>query len=114
MTLALVLFAIAAGGGALLAFLRLSNKPLPLPLALLHGALAASGLVVLALAVFGNKASGHAGLALGLFVLAALGGFGLFSFQLRKMTLPLPVVFIHGAVAVIAFLILLATVIGAG
>jgi hypothetical protein len=114
MTLALALFAIAAVGGVLLAYLRIANKPLPFPLALLHGALAASGLIVLALSVFGGKGAGNAGLALGLFVLAALGGFGLFSFHLRKLTLPLPVVVIHGLVAVVAFLILLASVVAAG
>lgn len=114
MTLALALFAIAAVGGAVLAYLRISNKPLPTPLALLHGALAATGLVVLALGVFGGSAPNRAGLALGLFVVAALGGFVLFSFHLRKVPLPVPVVVIHGAVAVTAFLILLVAVVGGG
>jgi hypothetical protein len=114
MTLALALFAVAAVGGALLAYLRFSNKPIPIPLALLHGALAASGLVVLAVGVLNDNAPSRAGLALGLFVLAALGGFVLFSFHLRKQQLPAPVVVIHGAVAVIAFLILLVSVVGVG
>jgi hypothetical protein len=113
MTLALVLFAMAAMGGALLAFLRLSNRPLPTALALLHGALAASGLAALAYYVLGTGGSSQARIALAIFVVAALGGFVLFAFHLQKKQLPVPLVVIHGAVAVIAFLILLVAVIGA-
>jgi hypothetical protein len=111
MITALILFAVAAAGGLLLAFLRFSNKPLPLPLALVHGAVAAGGLVSLALAVFGSKGAGQTQLALGLFLLAALGGFLLFSFHLRKKQLPIAVVVVHGVVAVVAFLILLGAVV---
>lgn len=113
MTVALVLFAIAAAGGALMAFLRFSNKPIPMPLALLHGTLAAVGLVVLAIHAFDAAGTSQARVALGIFVVAALGGFTLFSFHLRKKQLPIPLVVIHGAVAVVAFLILLLGVIGA-
>jgi hypothetical protein len=113
MTVALVLFALAAGGGVLLAFLRLSNRPLPTALALLHGALAASGLAALAFHALGTAGTGQARVALAIFVVAALGGFVLFSFHLQKKQLPVPLVVIHGAVAVVAFLILLAAVLGA-
>ena len=113
MIVALVLFAVAAAGGALLAFLRLSNKPLPTPLALLHGALAACGLAALAFHALGPAGASQARLALAIFVVAALGGFVLFSLHLRKKPLPVPLVLVHGAVAVVAFLILLVAVIGA-
>ena len=114
MTLALVLFGLAATGGLLLAFLRFSDKPLPLPLALGHGAIAAAGLVALVLAVMRAGSPGQARIALGMFVLAALGGFALFSFQLRKKALPLGVVVVHGLVAVAAFVVLLLGVLKAG
>ena len=114
MTIALVLFAVAAAGGLLLAFLRLTNKALPMPLALVHGALAATGLLLLAVAAFGVKGTGQTRLALGLFVLAALGGFTLFSFHLRSRQLPVPIVVVHGLVAVAAFLILLGAVVNFG
>jgi len=110
MTLALVFFGIAAAGGLTLAALRLSNKPLPTPLALLHGALAATGLILL-VAVIGSGEGGGALTALILFVIAALGGFVLFSFHLRKEPLPIGVMAVHGLVAVIAFIILLIAVI---
>jgi hypothetical protein len=114
MTIALILFGIAALGGLLLVFLRVSNKPLPLPLALVHGALAATGIALLAASVLGSGGPERARLALGLFVLAALGGFVLFSFHLRKKQLPMGVVMVHALVALAAFLILLGAVIKAG
>ena len=114
MLTALIIFGIAAAGGLLLAFMRVTNKPLPMPLALLHGALAATGLVLLAVAAFGAGGAERARLALGLFVLAALGGFVLFSFHLRKKQLPLGIVVVHALVAIAAFLILLGAVIATG
>jgi hypothetical protein len=50
--------------------------------------------------------------ALGLFIVAALGGFGLFSFHLRKKDLPIPLVLVHAVVAVAGFLSLVAAVAG--
>ena len=45
--------------------------------------------------------------ALVLFLVAALGGFGLFFHHLRKVALPIWLVAVHAVVAVAAFLILL-------
>ena len=50
--------------------------------------------------------------ALPLFVVAAIGGFTLLSFHLRKRSLPIPLMLVHGGVAVVAFLVLLSLVIG--
>src|SRR5438067_9801286 len=113
MTTALILFAIAALGGMTLAFIRLSGKPLPpMWLALVHGAVAAAGLVALILAVLAPGAASGARIALGIFVIAALGGFVLFSFHLRNRALPIPIIGIHGFVAVIAFVLLLVAIFG--
>ena len=114
MITALILFGVAALGGLLLVYLRVTGKPLPLPLALVHGAVAATGLVLLAIAVFGAGAHEQARLALGLFVVAALGGFVLFSFHLRKKQLPMGIIMVHALVAIAAFLILLGVVLKAG
>jgi hypothetical protein len=109
----LVLFAVAAVGGATLAVMRLTNRPLPLALALGHGAIAAAGLVVLIVAVVGAAAVGTMlTAALVLFVIAAIGGFTLLSFHLRKKSLPIPLMLGHGGAAVVAFLVLLSQVIG--
>lgn len=50
--------------------------------------------------------------ALVLFLLVAIGGFTLLSFHLRKKSLPIPLILVHGGVAVVAFLMLLSQAIG--
>jgi hypothetical protein len=85
MILAAVLFAIAALGGVVMAFMRLGGKELPpMAIALVHGLFAASGLIALLVAIIGVNAPTSARIALGGFVVAALGGFALFSFTCDK------------------------------
>src|SRR5262249_45697373 len=94
-----------------MAIIRFTGKPLPpMGLALLHGALGAAGLVALIVFVMGATGQSKASLALAGFVIAALGGFALFSFHLRKKALPIPLVLVHGLVAVVSFVILLLAV----
>ena len=113
MMTAVILFAIAALGGIVLALIRLSGKPLPpMWLALVHGAVAAAGLIALILAVVAPGVASGARIALGIFVLAAIGGFVLFSFHLRDRALPIPLVAIHGLAAVVAFTFLLVAFLG--
>ncbi len=106
--IAAAIFALTALGGLLLAALHFTGKELPLPLALVHGAAGAAGLAALAWTVFKTPAGGLAAAALGLFVLAALGGFYLFSFHVRRLRLPSPVVVVHALAAVTAFGLLVA------
>lgn len=103
----LVLFGVAALGGAALFAMRLSNRPLPMPLALIHGAVAAVALVLLLILALGPNGTRIERIALGGFVIAALGGFFLFSFHLRKRPLPIGVMLVHALVAVAAFVALL-------
>jgi hypothetical protein len=115
MTVALVLFAIAALGGLILAVLRLRGRAdLPLGLAVVHGLVAAAGLVALIVAIAGATAAG--GLAKGalvLFIIAALGGFALITSHLRTKNVPIPLMIVHAVVAVVAFVLLLVNVVGA-
>ncbi len=108
MVTAAVLFAIAAIGGATMAAIRLGGTPLPpLWLAIVHGLFAAAGLIVLIIAVAGG-AAGAAIVALIGFIIAALGGFTLLLFfHLKKTALSIPLMLVHGAIAVISFIILL-------
>lgn len=110
LTIAAVLFALAALGGITLATLHFRQKALPTALAVGHGLLAAAGLVVVIVAVVQGSSGSLLLGSLGLFVIAALGGFALFSFHLRRLRLPTPVVLIHGLLAVIAFVLLLVTI----
>ncbi len=109
LVVAAVLFAIAAVGGLFMAYIHFKqNRNPPGAIAALHGLLAATALLVLIWAVLQSGATSFIAWALGLFVVAALGGFFLVSFHLRKLRLPSPVVVIHALVAVAAFLLLLA------
>jgi len=112
LTYALIVFAIAALGGLVLASSVLRGKLAPWALSILHALLGASGLVLLLLGVMGGAGAGRAVAALGLLVVAALGGFYLASMHLRKVVAPKAAVFIHAGVAVTGFLVLLSVVLG--
>src|SRR6185437_3990817 len=108
MVVSIILFAVAAIGGALMAIMRLRGRPRPpLALALVHGGVAAAGLVFLILSVVNGSVTDIARIALVVFIVAALGGFVLFSFHLRKKPLPVALVLGHGLIAVVGFVLLL-------
>lgn len=104
--LALFIFAIAAVGGLFMATRVLKNQLAPWVISLLHAALGATGIVLLLWAVLTQVTGSLLCWSLGLFVVAALGGFLLASFHVRQKLPPKAVVFIHGGVAVIAFVLL--------
>lgn len=104
---AIVIFAIAAVGGLVLASSVLRGKLAPWAISLLHALLGATGLVLLILLVLQGSAPAQLTAALALLVLAALGGFFLASFHMRKQVAPKAVVFVHAGVAVVGFLTLL-------
>jgi hypothetical protein len=112
MTLALILFGVAALGGVLLAVKVFSGSQPPWPLSILHAALGAAGIISLLLAISSTAFGGAAWVAFILFVVAALGGFFLASFHARGQSHPKPVVVIHAGVAVLAFLLLAGIVAG--
>jgi len=108
MTTALILFAVAALGGLVMAVMRFGGRELPpLGLAIVHGLFAAAGLVALIVTLVGQGFSTVATIALIGFVGAALGGFYLFSLHLKRQALPVPYVLVHGLFAVASFVILL-------
>lgn len=109
---ALCIFAIAALGGLVLAASVLRGRLAPWAISVLHALLGASGLVLLVVVVLQGSAAGRVTAALGLLVLAALGGFYLASIHLRKKVAPKGVVFLHAGVAMVGFLTLLSAVLG--
>jgi glucose uptake protein GlcU len=111
MTIALVLFALAALGGIYMATVRFrgAERP-PTAIALVHGAAAAAGLIALIVAVAEAGAPAAARTALVVFIIAALGGFFLFAQHMQKKALPIPVIVIHALVAVAGFVVLLVAV----
>lgn len=104
--IAVFVFAVAALGGLVLAVRHFKGQDRPWPLAILHGLLGASGLILLILPAVTGGVPALAKTALALFVAAALGGFLLFAFHVQKKPLPSLVVIIHAGVAVIAFILL--------
>lgn len=105
---ALIIFGIAALGGLILASSVLRGKTAPWALSVLHALLGATGIVILLVAAASHNWAAQLSAALGLFVVAAIGGSYLASFHWRKIPTPKAVVIIHAGLAVTAFLILLA------
>jgi hypothetical protein len=104
----IVIFAIAAVAGVILAALHFSGKNLPMALALFHGVFAVVGVILLILGIMKLSGAGILGGALALFVVAALGGLTLFfGFYLRRKKLSTPIVGLHALFAVIGFLLVI-------
>jgi hypothetical protein len=109
---AVIVFAIGAVGGLLLASYVLRGKLAPWAVSLLHAALGAIGLLLVIYAAVTAGISHATIAALIILVIAALGGFFLASIHLRGTVAPKSLVFIHAGVAVIGFLTLLGAVVG--
>lgn len=108
--IAVLIFAIGALGGLILASSVLRGKLAPWALSIVHMLLGATGLVLTALVVLGGSDAGKGmvPIALLILVVAALGGFYLASIHVKKEVASRGVVFTHAGIAVIGFLLLLA------
>lgn len=105
---ALIAFGIGALGGLVLANSVLRGQLAPWSVSLLHAALGATGLALLIVAI-ARGAGDPVKFAFGLLLVAALGGFFLASFHVRKAQPPRMVVFLHAGLAVAGFLALAGT-----
>jgi hypothetical protein len=114
MQAAAIVLALAAVGGLTLAVIRIRGAPWPpLWMALGHGGVAAGGVGLLIYAAVSTGIPALAQVALGLFLLAALGGAVLLlGFHLRSKALPIPFVIGHGLVAATGFVLLLLSAFG--
>lgn len=106
--LAVLIFAIGAVGGLVLANSVLRGRLAPWVLSLLHAALGATGLVLAGMVVLNRAPEGRGIIpfALLILVIAALGGFFLAAYHARKASPPRPFVFVHAGAAIIGFLLL--------
>lgn len=109
---AAIILTLAALGGLLLAGIRLSGKPRPPTwMALGHGAVAVTGTGLLAYLTFTTGAPFLVQIALGIFLLAAVGGAAIFlGFHLQEKPLPIPLVLGHGLLAATGLTLLLLSV----
>lgn len=105
---AALILGIAALGGIVLATIRLTGTPRPPTwLAVGHGVVAISGLGTLIYAAATTGIPLLAQIALGVFVLAALGGATLFlGFHMNERPLPIPLVLGHGLLAITGVVLL--------
>ena len=109
MQAAAIVLGLAALGGLTLAVIRLRGAPWPPTwMALGHGAVAVVGVGLLIYAAATTGIPQTAQIALGIFILAALGGAVLFlGFHRAGKPLPIPLVIGHGLVAATGFVLLL-------
>lgn len=107
---AAILFAIAALGGATLAFVRVSEgENPPAWMAIAHGLIAATALVSLIVAAVQYPLPALAKAAIGVFVAAAIGGGILFIvYHMGGYLLPIPMILLHGGLALTGLGLLLA------
>ncbi len=106
---AVVLFALAAVGGLLMAGMRMRGTPRPPAwLAMGHGLLAAAGLTLLIYAACTVGVASIVLLAIGLLLAAAVGGVIMnLLFHVKGLPLPLPLMAAHAVLAVVALALLL-------
>lgn len=111
---AIVLFAIAAAGGLILAGVRLlAGRNPPAALALLHGLLAGAGLTLLLYAEFTAGLPTLAVWGLVLLVLAACGGLVMnLVYAWNRKLIPRVLVYGHGLIAVAGFIVLIVGALG--
>lgn len=110
-TYALLVFAIGAVGGLVLASRVLRDRFAPWALSVVHALLGATGLILLIAILLHGDAPQRVLVSFVLFLIAALGGFFLASFHLRKKLPPKAVVVVHAGIAVAGFLTLLSLVV---
>ncbi|HVO90093.1 MAG TPA: hypothetical protein VMV45_16250 [Casimicrobiaceae bacterium] len=102
---ALVVLACAALLGFALLTFALRRKHVPKGVALLHGAFAATGIVLLIIDwIVAPRAPRGTTL---LFIIAAIGGAVVFAKDLKEGSAPLALASVHGLLAIIAFALLL-------
>jgi lysozyme family protein len=112
MQLAAILLGLAALGGLAMVGIRASkNQNPPTALAVGHGLIAAAGLITLIyhrLTVTAPPMPNEVNYSIGVLVVAALGGIGMFTlFHLRNRLIPLAFMLGHGLIAAVGLGLLL-------
>jgi hypothetical protein len=111
LTIAIVLFALAAVFGLIVLLKVLKGEATPKPAVFIHGLIAASALaLVLYYVVTHAEKSPMASLVV--FLIAALGGFFMFFMDMSKRPVPKGVALIHAGAAVVGLVLLIAFVAG--
>ncbi len=107
---AIVVFATVASGGVVLAAHVLRNELAPWMLSMGHALLGATGISILGYVLARVRMDNTVMVSLSLFVIAAMGGFTLASYHMRRRLPPRGAVILHATMAVSAFLVLISLV----
>jgi hypothetical protein len=108
----IILLLLAAVFGLYMASRVFSDILPPWGAVILHGLLAAAGLLVLLYALYVGMQAAPLAVGAVLLVIAALGGFFMFGYQLRNLTPPKGIVVVHALLAVLGVLSLLGSALG--
>ena len=105
---AVILLAVTALGGLLMAGMRFSGRPQPPTLiTMVHGLLAASGLTLVLYVAFTAGLPGSGWIGLLLLLAAVLGGLVLnLRYHWERLELPIPLILGHAAAAAIGLVVL--------
>ncbi|NNU42974.1 hypothetical protein [Ramlibacter montanisoli] len=105
---AVILLAVTALGGLLMAGMRFSGRPHPPTLiTMVHGLLAASGLTLVLYVAFTAGLPGSGWIGLVLLLAAVLGGLVLnLRYHWERLELPIPLILGHAAAAAIGLVVL--------
>lgn len=103
-----ILLALTASGGLLMAFIRFSKTVNPPPwISMLHGLLAAAGLTLLITAICAYSMPLSVKLAAGLLLVAVAGGVVMnLNYHWQRKLIPAAIVWGHASLAAVGFLLL--------
>ncbi|KTD21827.1 hypothetical protein [Legionella londiniensis] len=105
--IAIALFITAALLGLRILLAILKDKPTPKPFVLSHGPLAALAIVLLIIEVVRGNTDGLLITSLIIFILAAIGGFTLYTLDMLKKDIPKPIAIAHPIVAATGLAVLI-------
>ena len=108
LTLLLIFFLLVMAAGAVIAWLEIRGRALPLRFSSAHGVLGIAATVLLSLEAVDHPDNRLVNVSVVIFMLTALGGLLLFAFRASRQKLPLAVVLLHAAFAATALILLVA------
>ncbi len=106
-TAAIILFCIAAIFGLVILTAILRNKPTPKLFVLIHGPLAATALVLVIIDVVKGHTEALLIASLVILIIAALGGFFLYTLDSLKKQIPKPLAILHPLIALSGLVVLI-------
>lgn len=104
---ALIVFALAAILGVILAATFVMKTSAPMWLAYVHAALGILGVILLIIGVAGGQTGGLIVAALVVFLLTAVGGIVIYALGSKGRPIPSALLVVHGAAGLVAFILLL-------